>query len=91
MVLRHDAFHLDPRIPQLEGICWDITPARSANHTDEGDHDLGRDDKIWPVLVFQATRYGDLQSFLMMSEEKALSATERLELCLTCRTTVSHQ
>lgn len=87
IVLQHDG--LGSYIPQLQGICWDITPGERIDNTEGGATNLISDDKVWPVLVFEATRYGDLQSFLMSSEGKSMSATERLELCLSIGETIA--
>ena len=89
VVLKHDALALGVTIPALEGICWDITPGVRIGDTEEGATNPVSDDKVWPVLVFEATRYGDLQNFLMSSEGKSMDATERLELCLSISKTIA--
>ena len=88
-VLQHEVFRLNPKIPQLEGICWDVTPGKGNQYVDKAATDLVSDDKVWPVLVFEATRHGDLQNFLVSPEGKAMSAVERLELCLSIGETIS--
>ena len=52
-------------VANLEGICWDV--------------DLGGE-KVWPVLVFEKSRYGDLNNFMVSSSGKALDFKYKVEL-----------
>ena len=49
----------------FEGICWDVGP---------GDED------VWPVLVSEKSRYGDLNNFMASGSGKALSFEDRVDL-----------
>lgn len=53
------------RLSNFEGICWDVGP---------GDKD------IWPVLVFEKSPYGDLNTFMASGSGKALAFEDRVEL-----------
>lgn len=53
-------------IAQLQGICWDISPA---------------DDKPWPVLVFEKSHLGDLYHFVRHGG-RDMTVDERLGLCV---------
>ncbi|KAI8629011.1 kinase-like protein [Xylariaceae sp. FL1651] len=62
-----------PSILELQGICWDIPdPAESLDSTK---------DKVWPVLVFEKSRYGDLFSFAHSEDAQELDIHGRLALC----------
>ncbi len=37
-------------------------------------------EKVWPVLVFEKSRYGDLNNFMVSSSGKALDFKYRVEL-----------
>jgi hypothetical protein len=64
--LGHPLIRDHPNIIKLEGICWDVVPGG---------------EKVWPVLVFEKARHGDLQTFMEQAEGKRLSLEERLNLC----------
>ena len=40
------------------------------------------EDEVWPVLVFEKAKFGDLERFLTSPASKALTADERLSLCI---------
>lgn len=50
---------------KFEGICWDVGP---------GDED------VWPVLVSEKSRYGNLNDFMASGSGKALNFEDRIEL-----------
>jgi hypothetical protein len=52
-------------ILNLEGICFEVR----------------EDGRVWPVLVFQKSRYGDLYKFMNRGAGKELSFIDRLKLC----------
>ena len=68
-VLGHPAVQGHPNIVSLLGICWDILPS-------------GR---VWPVLVFEKTPWGDLFSFATGQE---IEIDIRLKLCSDIATAV---
>jgi hypothetical protein len=51
---------------QLEGICWDIPRGNK---------------KVWPVLVFEKMKHGDLDRFLNLDIGEKLCLQDRLKLC----------
>ena len=65
-VLSHPIIREHPHIVRLEGICWDIS----------------RDDRVWPVLVFEKAHLGDLDRFVTSTEGTKLSMQDRLNLCV---------
>ncbi|KAG8534311.1 uncharacterized protein KY384_001155 [Bacidia gigantensis] len=52
LVLGHRSFHSHPNIIHLEGICWEP----------------GQDGDVYPALVFEKTRYGDLWDFMFIGQ-----------------------
>ena len=64
-VLSHPSVRDHQNIAPLQGICWDV----SSNG------------KVWPVLVFERSQYGDLRSFSKHSEWKTLNVRQRGKLC----------
>ncbi len=64
-VLGHPAIRYHPNIANIEGICWDVV--------DGGE-------QVWPVLVFEKTRIGDLNRFMTTSSGKELDMGDRLDM-----------
>ena len=52
-------------IANIEGICWDV---------------ISGGEKVWPVLVFEKTRQGDLGMFMLSDEGKRLGFKERIDV-----------
>ncbi|KAI3322017.1 kinase-like domain-containing protein [Xylariaceae sp. AK1471] len=77
-ILRHDHIEGHPNIPELEGICWDITP-KDRIVTSDG---RGEAFNIWPVLVFERSHYGDLYQFSQSPQGRKLSIGDRIKICL---------
>jgi hypothetical protein len=80
VILCHAQIRNHPNILELQGIGWDIS-----NHADQKDptasRSLGKGFKVWPVLVFEKSGYGDLFSFACSKEGRELGFHERLALC----------
>lgn len=74
IVYGHASEWSHPNIVELQGICWDIAP----------------NDKIWPVLVFEKTHYGDLHSFISQFSQRKLYVTLRKKLCVDVGRAISH-
>ena len=55
-----------PNIITLTGLCWHVIP------------ESGR---VWPVLVFEKSRHGDLQEFMKNGGGRRLELEKRLHLC----------
>ncbi|KAI1201810.1 hypothetical protein F5X97DRAFT_13102 [Nemania serpens] len=79
VILCHAQVRSHPNILELQGICWDIdTPTDSHGPTGSCSSD---EVKVWPVLVFEKSRYGDLFSFARSEEGRELDVYQRLALC----------
>ncbi|KAI1742956.1 kinase-like domain-containing protein [Xylaria scruposa] len=81
-ILKHDHINGHPNIPDLEGFCWDITPRRELVNNGTDVTRQGDKFNIWPVLVFEKAKYGDLYQFAQSSKGRQLSIGDRLKLCL---------
>ena len=64
-VLGHPASRCHPNIMNIEGICWDVV--------DGGE-------EVWPVLVFEKTQLGDLNSFMTSGPGRELDFNTRLDI-----------
>ena len=64
-ILGHPAIRYHPNVANVEGICWDVV--------------LGGEE-VWPVLVFEKTRYGDLNRFMTSGPGKELDSKPRLDM-----------
>ena len=64
-ILGHPAIRYHPNVANIEGICWDVI--------------LGGEE-VWPVLVFEKARYGDLNRFMISGPGKELDSKHRLEI-----------
>jgi len=73
IVLGHTLIRKHPYIVELQGICWDVPS----------------DDKVWPVLVFEKSQYGDLYNFATLPVGRGLCISKRLKLCMDVGTAIS--
>lgn len=64
-VLGHPAIRYHPNVANIEGVCWDVV--------DGGE-------QLWPVLVFEKTRWGDLNRFMTSGPGKELDTKNRLDM-----------
>lgn len=64
-VLGNPIIRSHPNVVTIEGICWDVV--------------LGGE-KVWPVLVFQKTRYWDLNRLMRTARGKELDFRSRLDI-----------
>lgn len=55
-----------PNVINLEGLCWEISRPSG---------------EVWPVLVFQKAKCGDLRNFLTLPEAEDLTLDTRIEIC----------
>jgi serine/threonine protein kinase len=77
IVLSHPSIRNHPNIVELQGICWDVVSGDKGNN------------KVWPVLVFEKSQYGDLYNFAMLPVGRELGFLERLKLCADIGTAIS--
>ena len=64
-ILGHRAVRHHENIVDIEGVCWDV---------------ILDEEKVWPVLVFQKTPYGDLNDFMTFGAGRKLNLNKRLGL-----------
>ena len=64
-ILGHPTVRAHPNIASIEGICWDV---------------VFGGEKVWPVLVFEKTKSGDLGSFMTTGIGRHLHFKERLDM-----------
>ena len=64
-ILGYHAVRKHRNIVNVEGICWDI---------------ISGGESVWPVLVFERTRHGDLGIFMSSDIGRRLSFKERLDI-----------
>lgn len=65
-VLGHPSIRRHPNVVDIEGICWDVDSSSK---------------KVWPVLVFEKTQHGNLNTFMTDSKCKDLDVKDRLKIC----------
>jgi hypothetical protein len=82
-VLRHPAVQEHSNILELQGICWDIS-ARVHKH------DTPNNEKVWPVLVFEKSHFGDLYHFARLPIGRELGIEERLKICMDIGSAIAH-
>lgn len=63
-ILGHPAVKEHPNIIKLLGVCWDVVS----------------EDEIRPVLVFEKTKHGNLNEFVVSEEARLLSSEQWLNL-----------
>ncbi len=80
-ILRYPEIRNHPNIIHLIGVCWDIrTPVQENDHHPEATKAPWL--KVWPVLVFEKTKHGDLNCFMRSDCGRNLGFTGRLKLCI---------
>jgi len=77
IVLGHPSIRKHSNIVELQGICWDVAFDSKGNN------------KVWPVLVFEKSQYGDLYDFAMLPVGRELRFMERLKLCIDVSIAIS--
>jgi hypothetical protein len=88
-MLRHPAIRDHPTILELQGICWD-PPKKSRNDTEVTPPHRSNSDKVWPVLVFEKSQFGDLYHFATLQIGRELGISERLKICLDIGSAITH-
>ena len=66
LVLMHPSMFAHPNIITFEGICWDVSL---------------EEERVWPVLMYEKSVYGDLEWFANYGAGTSLSLDTRLKLC----------
>ena len=66
LVLMHPSMFAHPNIITFEGICWDVSL---------------EEERVWPVLMYEKSVYGDLEWFANHGAGTSLSLDTRLKLC----------
>ena len=67
LALSHPAMRAHPNIVKVLGISWEIEPSPH---------------RVWPVLVFTKTQFGDLHSFMNTDTGRNLTFIEKLDFCI---------
>lgn len=85
-LLQHAQIHRHPNILPLLGICWQV----SAIDSRQWRNDNMPSNKVWPVLVFQKSQFGNLKEFAESSQGRKLSTHERLKICIEIGDAIQH-
>ena len=89
IALRCPSLQRHPNILELQGICWDIPLRKEDSETEAAESTLSSQDKVWPVLVFEKSEFGDLYHFTTLPVGRDLGFNERLKLCEDIGTAVA--
>jgi hypothetical protein len=88
-VLAHPEIRSHPNVISLIGVCWDIRPQEEGrlNQSVGGDYEPRRSPvaqqwKVWPVLVYEKTKHGDLACFMRSQYGRDLDVMRKLKLCM---------
>jgi len=74
-VLGHSAIKSHANIVPLLGLCWHVIKCQSTW-------------KIWPVLVFEKTPFGNLKEFILSKPAQKLGFDEKVHLCAGVATAI---
>lgn len=72
-ILGHPFVRSHPNIIRLEGVCWDIAFDK---------------EEVWPVLVFEKARHGDLRKFVSTNAGGPIKWDDRVKLCADIATAI---
>ena len=64
-ILGHPEIRRHPNIVSIQGICWDVLPSGN----------------VWPVIVLEKSRLGDLEHFVHSKRGMPMSIHHRMKLC----------
>lgn len=64
-ILGHPAIRHHPNVANIAGICWDVVRGG---------------EEVWPVLVFEKTRYGNFDRFMTSGPGNELDSRHRLDM-----------
>lgn len=67
LALSHPVMRGHPNIVKVLGISWEVDPSS---------------EKVWPVLIFTKTQFGDLHDFMNTDIGRNLTFIERLDFCI---------
>ncbi|KAI1119912.1 kinase-like domain-containing protein [Nemania abortiva] len=82
LVLAHEGIRGHPNILELQGVSWDVSPSLGENNSESSPTDSLKSTKVWPVLLFEMSRYGDLGHFAALPAGQSLDHAARLSICL---------
>ena len=71
--MSHPSVRSHPNVIRLEGVCWDIS---------------FDNEEVWPVLVFEKARHGDLRNFLRTNTGRHIKWDDRIKLCADIATAI---
>lgn len=81
-ILRHPAFRAHPNVVELQGVCWDIDQIQNLHRAKEGRETISGGFSVWPVLVFETSKFGDLYQFAVSPPGRSLDTSQRLNICI---------
>lgn len=73
-ILKHPEIRENPCALTLEGVCWDVS----------------REDEVWPVLIFEKSRHGNLREFLGSSTGRQANLEDIMSLWFDVATTIMY-
>ncbi|KAI1414099.1 hypothetical protein F5Y13DRAFT_21775 [Hypoxylon sp. FL1857] len=83
VVLGYPTIRGYPYILELQAISWDVSPKTDTNNMDSGlSNDNSSISKVWPVLMFEMSRYGDLYQFATSPAGRGLDIKARIDICM---------
>jgi hypothetical protein len=77
VALSHPATKRHPHVTELFGISWEVPLKKAGNINDKSKIE----EKAWPVLVFEKTDHGDLNTFLTSPAGRESSFVTRRDIC----------
>ncbi|KAI1111819.1 hypothetical protein F5Y14DRAFT_424139 [Nemania sp. NC0429] len=89
LVLAHEGIRGHPNILELQGVSWDVSSPPKGNSSEIQSAESMKDTKIWPVLLFEMSRYGDLGRFAALPAGRSLDHSARLDICLQIGTALA--
>ncbi|OTB07426.1 hypothetical protein M426DRAFT_251200 [Hypoxylon sp. CI-4A] len=79
-ILRHPEIQKHPNILDLEGLAWNFSAISPG--LEDTPHRDSDDFAVWPVLVFEKSKFGDLYQFARSEAGRRLTTYERFRICL---------
>jgi hypothetical protein len=82
VVLGNEHIRGHPHILELQGVSWDVSPEPGENSVESSSTGSPKNGKVWPVLMFEMSRYGDLNHFAGLPVGRSLDHRARLDFCI---------
>ncbi|ETS86985.1 hypothetical protein PFICI_00813 [Pestalotiopsis fici W106-1] len=89
LVLGHPEVRDHPHILDLQGVSWDVSVKADENNASSASAASPSSSAVYPVLMFEMSRHGDLYNFAKSPNGQVMTIAARLEFCFMIGTAIA--